>query len=94
VEEPRKHRGVAFGGHAAVIVQSDVAGNPIRQEAFASISKAHARIVRPDFGCRGKCRRSGGQQRPSATLSRLTGGGCPLQRIAFADDTVGEDVRA
>ena len=31
-EKPREHRRVAFGGHAAVVVESDVARDSIRQE--------------------------------------------------------------
>ena len=38
--------GVAFGGHAAVIVTSDVAGQAVRQQPLFSVLQAHARIVR------------------------------------------------
>src|SRR5829696_2696169 len=47
-EGTREHRGVAFGGHAAVIVVSDVAGYFLGQQPLAPVPKAHARIVRPD----------------------------------------------
>jgi hypothetical protein len=30
VEEPREHCGVAFGGHAAVVVESNIAGDAVR----------------------------------------------------------------
>jgi hypothetical protein len=30
VEEPREHRGVALGGHAAIVVESNIAGDAVR----------------------------------------------------------------
>jgi hypothetical protein len=30
VKEPREHRGVAFGAHAAVVVESNIAGDAVR----------------------------------------------------------------
>lgn len=39
--------GVAFGGHAAVVVTSDVAGQAVWQQPLFPVLQAHARIVRP-----------------------------------------------
>src|SRR5215203_2226274 len=44
-EEPREHGSVAFGGHAAVVVKSDVAGYAVRQEPILSGRKGHPAIV-------------------------------------------------
>ena len=42
-EEPREHGSVAFGGHAAVVVESDVAGTP----SGKSLSCLVAKVTRP-----------------------------------------------
>ena len=44
-EEPREHRGVAFGGHAAVVVESDVAGYAARQQFVLPGRGSHPAIV-------------------------------------------------
>ncbi|CAA9464860.1 MAG: hypothetical protein AVDCRST_MAG58-3317 [uncultured Rubrobacteraceae bacterium] len=40
-EKPREHGRVAFGGHAAVVIESDVARNAVRQEPVQSIPQGH-----------------------------------------------------
>jgi hypothetical protein len=40
-EKPREYRRVAFGGHAAVIIESDVARDTIRQEPVYSVAQGH-----------------------------------------------------
>src|SRR5829696_2883926 len=40
-EKSREHCCVAFGGHAAVVVESDVARNAVRQEPVQSIPQCH-----------------------------------------------------
>ncbi len=49
-EGAREDCGVAFGGHAAVVIASDVAGQAVRQQPFFSILQAHTRIVCPVKG--------------------------------------------
>jgi hypothetical protein len=46
-EKPREHRCVALGGHAAVVVESDVARDSIRQELLSFIPEGHPPIVMP-----------------------------------------------
>ncbi len=51
-EGTREDCGIAFGGHAAVVVASNVAGEAVRQQAFFSILQSHDYIVRPVKGTR------------------------------------------
>jgi hypothetical protein len=44
-EEAGEYRGVAFGGHAAVVVASDVAGHAVRQQVLFPASEIHAAII-------------------------------------------------
>ncbi len=48
----REYGGVALGGHAAVVVASDVAGDTVRQEPLFSASQAHTRIIHEERGLR------------------------------------------
>jgi hypothetical protein len=44
-EEAGENSGVAFGGHAAVVVESDVAGHPVRQQALSPVFESHDIII-------------------------------------------------
>src|SRR5215212_2694159 len=44
-EEAGKNSGVAFGGHAAVVVASDVAGHAVQQQALSPVSKTHRSLL-------------------------------------------------
>src|SRR5215217_9234605 len=44
-EEAGKNSGVAFGGHAAVVVASDVAGHAVRQQSFSPVYPIHRLII-------------------------------------------------
>ncbi len=50
VEKPRKHHRITFGGHAAVVIDSGVEWNAIRQQPFLSTLQAHRHIVMLCFG--------------------------------------------
>jgi hypothetical protein len=47
--KPAKNCGVAFGGHAAGVVASDVAGHAVRQKAFSPVSETHSPIIPAKF---------------------------------------------
>src|SRR5215217_7735882 len=56
-EEAGKNCGVVFGGHAAVVVASDVAGHAVRQQTLSSLSKTHNSIIPKKIdpaSCRGQ----------------------------------------
>jgi hypothetical protein len=44
-EQAGKDSGVAFGGHAAVVVASDVAGHAVRQQSFSPVYRTHHLII-------------------------------------------------
>jgi hypothetical protein len=44
-EEAGENSSVAFGGHAAVVVASDVAGHSVRQQALSPVFESHAIII-------------------------------------------------
>jgi hypothetical protein len=44
-EEAGENSGVAFGGHAAVVVASDVAGHSVRQQALSPVFESHDIII-------------------------------------------------
>ena len=57
-EKPRKHGSVAFGGHAAVVVESDVAGYAVRQEPVLSGTEGHpvnCSLTIPSAACQNGC---------------------------------------
>ena len=44
-EKARENDGVAFGGHAAGVVASEVAGHAVRQQAISPVFEAHGIII-------------------------------------------------
>ena len=46
-EKPREYCRVALSGHAAVVIESDVVRNAVRQEPVLSIPESHPSIVMP-----------------------------------------------
>jgi hypothetical protein len=44
-EEAGENSGVSFGGHAAVVVASDVAGHSVRQQALSPVFESHDIII-------------------------------------------------
>jgi hypothetical protein len=50
VEKPRKHHRITFGGHAAVVIDSGVERNAVRQQPLSSTLQTHALVIQRKEG--------------------------------------------